>query len=515
MTTDSKIVSRFLSIIRVKAGAVATVGKPSTFFREAFPSSLWKSLIIAAEGPPYSISTAAQFPQRVPGCLSKRPGQLDRFCTLKKESLRVAAPRLKPASSTHFLWSKSMATGSKKIVSPSTATESVQSDVEKVLQSGLADFSLRELLGMLISSTGTAERTIYLQNTPTDKSNGFYDRSLEVGSIPVDIRVPRTRNGDFRPSSLPAPYRRGYSEEVQSLLVGLLASSRSINAAKNALQKMGLTRCEQDLHRIATSLIEELELRNSRPIHPDMLAVFLDGKYIELRDGDKLRCACIYIVVGLSCDGKKQILACIARPGRENLEDWKLVLRGLIERGLRRLMIVIHDDFSGLLPITSSLFPNADVQLCVVHMQRNATTHLPKADSIEFQQRWKAIKTCWDLELAHHQFEELCDRFAKINPTWIAELRKKRQNYLAFLKYPEYMRKSFSTTNIVEAINGQLEIMRRNSGGYFHSEDTLKFKLGSAVASLENGKWRSPNHRIFSVLPQLNAMFQSRFEASL
>jgi putative transposase len=408
-----------------------------------------------------------------------------------------------------------MATDPKKIVTPSVISPVAKTDVDRLLQTGLADFSLRELLGMLISSAGAAERNVYLQDTPTDKPNGFYDRALQVGSIPVDIRVPRTRQGEFRPTSLPAPYRRGYSDEVQSLLLGLLGSSRSINSAKDALQKMGLSRSEHDLERVAVSLIEELELRNSRPIHPDMLAIFVDGKYIELREGDKLRSACIYIVVGLGCDGKKQILACITRPGRENLEDWKLVLRGLLERGLRRVMIAIQDDFSGLLPITASLFPNADVQLCVVHMQRNAKTHLSKTDSLEFQQRWRAIKTCWDLELASHQFEELCDRFAKTNPTWIAEIRRKREHYLAFLKYPEYMRKSFSTTNVVEAINGQLEIMRRNSGGYFHSDDTLKFKLGLAVSSLENGKWRMPNHRIHSVLPQLNAMFQARFEGMM
>jgi len=407
-----------------------------------------------------------------------------------------------------------MATDPKKSLTPTAASSIAKTDIDRLLQTGLADFSLRELLGLLISSAGAAERNVYLQETSNDKSNGFYDRSLQVGSIPVDVRVPRTRNGDFRPASLPAPYRRGYSEEVQSLLLGLLGSSRSTNAAKDALQKMGLSRCEQDLERVAVGLIEELELRNNRPIHPDLLAVFMDGKYIELRDGDKLRSACIYIVVGLGCDGKKQILACIARPGRENLEDWKFVLRGLIERGLRRVMIVIHDDFSGLMPITASLFPNSDVQLCVVHMQRNAKTHLSKPDAIEFQQRWRAIKTCWDLELANHQFEELCNRFSKANPTWTAELGKKRPHYLAFLKYPDYMRKSFSTTNVVEAINGQLEIMRRNSGGYFHSEDTLKFKLGLAVASLENGKWRVPNYRIVSVLPQLNAMFQSRFEGT-
>jgi len=408
-----------------------------------------------------------------------------------------------------------MATDPKKTVPPSSISSIAKTDVDRLLQTGLADFSLRELLGLLISSAGAAERNVYLQDTPIDRSNGFYDRSLQIGSVPVDIRVPRTRNGDFRPASIPPPYRRGYTEEVQSLLIGLLASSRSINAAKDALQKMGLSHSEQDLERVAVGLIEELDLRNNRPIHPDMLALFIDGKYIELRDGDKLRSACIYIVVGLGCDGKKQILACIARPGRENLEDWKFILRGVIERGLRRVMIVIHDDFSGLMPITASLFPNSDVQLCVVHMQRNAKTHLSKPDAVEFQQRWRAIKTCWDLELANHQFEELCDRFAKANPTWIAELRKKREHYLAFLKYPDSMRKSFSTTNIVEAINGQLEIMRRNSGGYFHSEDTLKFKLGLAVSSLENGKWRIAAHSVAHVLPQLKAMFESRFEGTL
>jgi transposase-like protein len=97
---------------------------------------------------------------------------------------------------------------------------------------------------------------------------------------------------------------------------------------------------------------------------------------------------------------------------------------------------------------------------------------------------------------------------------FIAELRKKRPHFLAFLCYPESIRRSFSTTNTVEAINGQLEILRRNSGGYFHSEDTLKLKLGLAISSLEEGRWRSAGRSICAVLHQLNAMFQSRFEAA-
>ena len=405
-----------------------------------------------------------------------------------------------------------MTTDPKKILAPASISDVAKNDMDRLLETGLAEVSLRELLGLLVSSTGSAERNVYLEKTPTDRPNGFYDRSLQLGTIPVDVRVPRTRTGEFRPTSLPPLYRRGYSEEVESLLLGLLGSSRSINSAKDALQKMGLSHSEQDLERVATSMIEELDLHNSRPLDPDMLAVFVDGKYVELREGDKLRSACIYLVVGLGRDGKKRVLSCMAKSGRENLEDWKGILRGLIERGLRRVMIFIQDDFSGLMPISQGFFPNADVQLCAVHMQRNAKTHLSKTDAVEFQQRWRAIKSSWDVEVGNRQFEELCDRFVKTYPSWIGELRKKRQHYLAFLKYPEYMRKSFSTTNVVEAINGQLEIMRRNSGGYFHSEDTLKFKLGLAISSLEDGRWRTVARTIAAALPQLNALFQSRFE---
>lgn len=405
-----------------------------------------------------------------------------------------------------------MATDPSKSLAPESLPLTEKNTLAQMLESDLADLSVRELLSMLLSSVGLAERKAYLERILPDKPNGFYDRSLQLGTIPVEIRVPRTRSGDFRPASLPPLYQRGYSDETQALLLSLLTSGRSLHAVKDALQKMGLSSSQQELESVATGLIEELDLRNSRPLDPDLLALFLDGKYVEFRDGDRLRPACIYVVVGLRRDGKKQVLTCLPRAGRENLEDWKFVLRNLIERGLRRLLLLVQDDFSGLLPITQGLFPNTDIQLCAVHMQRNAKTHLSKADAGEFQQRWRAIKSSWNLEVANQQFEQLCDRFAKNYSTFIAELRNKRLHYLAFLNYPENIRRSLSTTNVVEAINGQLEIMRRNCGGYFHSEDTLKLKLGLAVSSLEQGRWKTISKNIASVLHQFNAMFQSRFE---
>src|SRR5215831_3267238 len=426
-------------------------------------------------------------------------------------------PQESPGASTRvtypLLWRKSMATGSRKNIASSPVPEFVKSDVEKVLQSGLADFSLRELLGCLISSLGQAERQVYLNQHGQDKANGFYPRSLAVGSIPVDIEVPRTRTGHFRPETLPAPYQRGYPEESQALWLGLLESSRSLSAAREALRKMGLSSSQQDLDNVATGLLEEVQLRNTRPVDPDLLALFFDGKYVEIKEGERLRSACIYLVVGLGRDGKKRVLTCLSKSNRENLEDWKLVLRGLIDRGLRRVLMVVHDDFSGLLPITKSLFPRADVQLCVVHMQRNAKNHLSKTDNSEFQQRWRALKSTWDEQVGTAEFEQLCQRFQDSYPSFMAELRKKRDHYLAFLKYPDAIRRSLCTTNTLEAVNGQLEIMRRNSGGYFQSEETLKLKLGLTITSLENGRWLTLNGRLEATLPQLNVMFETRFEA--
>jgi putative transposase len=180
---------------------------------------------------------------------------------------------------------------------------------------------------------------------------------------------------------------------------------------------------------------------------------------------------------------------------------------------MRRVMIVVHDDFSGLLGITQGMFPNSDIQLCTVHMLRNAKTHLSKDDAAEFIKRFRTIKSAWDAELAGTQFEELCQRFEQSAPAFVKELRKKQRHYLFFLNYPDGVRRTLSTTNAVEAINKQLEILRRNAGGYFHSEETAKLKLGIAVTSLESGKWRSVAATVKAALDQFNAMFEARFEA--
>jgi len=398
---------------------------------------------------------------------------------------------------------------------PNDPPVDLQQQVDRALaQGGLDQLGTRELLGVLLSCLFHAERSGHLEQTVGDKGNGYYERTVDVGSLPTEVEVPRTRTGEFRPSQLPPPYQRGYGDAAGALLRQLVASSRSLGAAREALRGLDLSVSEKALDSVARHFIDEFELRNTRPLDTDLLALFIDAKYVEVREADRLRPSCVYLAVGLGRDGKKHVLACQVLPGRESLEHWKSVLRSLIERGLRNVLLLVQDDFSGLLGVTKSLFPTAEVQLCIVHLQRNAKTHLGKAGAAEFNSRMRTIKAAWEPELAASQFEELCQACEKDSPSFIAEVRKKREHYLAFLHYPEQVRRTFSTTNAVEAVNGQLEIMRRNNGGYFSSADNLKARLGIAMDRLENGRWSRVAASVSSALAQLNAIFAARFERS-
>jgi putative transposase len=395
-----------------------------------------------------------------------------------------------------------------------TATdENLHHEIQRAVEGGLAELNLKELLSSVLTSIALAERSHYLRQQPHDKGNGSYSRDVCVGSLPLTIGVPRTRRGEFRPHILPAPYARGYSAETQELLLGLLVSSKSMNAVKSALHKMGLSMSSEDLEAVAKEFVEIFDLHNTKPIDSDLIACFVDGKLVDIKEGDRVRSACIYLVVGLTMEGQKRILACHIGYGKESLDEWKKVLRKLVERGLRRLLILIQDDFPGLLSFNKSFFPKTDIQLCTVHLERNVRRHMNKSDGRDFNQKFTAIKFSVDIEVAAKQFEDLIGEYEKNYPTFINEVHKKRDHYLAFLQYPRSLQRTFSTTNPVETVNNQLERLRINSGGLFQSEDNAKLKLGVVISQLEDGCWKKPSGSVRAVLTELHLLFNTHFES--
>lgn len=393
-----------------------------------------------------------------------------------------------------------------------TIEAQVRESFSGVSAEALSQMTVSQFLGQALNILFESERSNFLRRSPEEKGNGGYERQLNVGSLPLDVVIPRVRSGSFRPSLLPPRYVRGFSDEMQSMMTSLLASSRSFAAAKTALSRMGLPYSGKDLDAVAKEFVDIAKLKNSSALPADLIAIYADVKLVDVREEEKVFTSSLYTVVGVLMDGSKRILLCRNVPERENLDGWRGVFKNLLERGLRRVLLVVHDDFSGLAKLSKSLFPQSDIQLCTVHMLRNARTHLGAELSREFKDRFTAIRNSTSFEKAKPQFDTLLTDFSKHAPAFIEHLRANPDAYLQCVKYPRRIRASFSTSNAVEAVNGQLERLRRNSGGYFQSQESLTTKLGITFDILESTSWKTPSANFATSLAELKLLHAARFE---
>jgi len=356
-------------------------------------------------------------------------------------------------------------------------------DLPQLLQAGLAHV----LKGAL-----KRERDFHLEQHPQDRANGYApQRTLRVGTTAVSLERPRTRQG-FYPTILPK-HQRYLPEAYQQLLRNILLGARSFSAARRTLQALGLGYSPQQVDLLLEELHQEAKSFFTRPLGPDWLCLFIDAKLIELKDDHGLvKQAVHFLVIGIGLDGKKEILTATSFWGNEVLEAWRHVLINLKNRGLVRALLLVTDDFSGLAPLVQGLFPNSEHQLCTVHLLRNAQRHLSLEDYTTFKQTWREIHAASSFESAQAKFRALLEQLRPTNKAWVEHLQKRVPNYLTFIKYPSPVRPHLRSTNLPEGINNQIENLRRNAGGHFHSQREALIKMKLLAHDLYNHKWSRP-----------------------
>jgi putative transposase len=410
---------------------------------------------------------------------------------------------------------------SSEIPSPQAHLEQLLQDVVQSLGAALPGCPqelpqlLQTGLAQLLSAALQQERQFYLQDHPDDRANGYAPaRTLDVGATPVSFQRPRTRQG-FYPAALPK-HQRQLPQAYQDLLQNILLGSRSFAAARRTLQAMGLSYSPEQTEQLLQQLHQEAQDFFTRPLHPDWLAVFVDAKIIDLKDEhDQVKSAVHFLVLGIGLDGKKQILAATIFWGNEVLESWRQALIDLKNRGLTRVLLWVTDDFSGLAGLLQSLFPNSLHQLCTVHLLRNAQRHLSPEDYATFKETWRELSATSSPESAQTQFRALLEKLRPTNKAWVQHLENRTAQYLVFLSFPASLRSHLHSTNLPEGINNQIENLRRNAGGHFHSKREALIKMKLLTDQLYQTKWRRPCPRIISHLAALTRRFHQRFEAEL
>ncbi len=142
------------------------------------------------------------------------------------------------------------------------------------------------------------ERDNYLEKQPEDKGNGSYERYLQTALGILELSVPRTRTGEFRPKVIPEKYKR-FDNSYIDLLESLLTSEFSQSAIKEALKKMGLSYSDEELDNLVEGLKERVREFKERELPKEALALIIDAYHTEIRDGGRVKKAVCYIVVGI------------------------------------------------------------------------------------------------------------------------------------------------------------------------------------------------------------------------
>jgi transposase-like protein len=382
--------------------------------------------------------------------------------------------------------------------------KSARGDVQSFLIQGMSDLLNRAFL---------KDREFYLEENCSDKANGFAStRNVNFGINQVPISVPRARNGNFYPSLLPK-YGRNIGDAYGSLLESIILNCKSFKSIANTFRSFDLPYSQAQTEIILDELFAEAKKYNSRQLESDYVFIYIDAKVIDVTDETgHVKKAVHFLALGVNMEMKKEILLSESFFGNECLDLWRKVLQNLKNRGVTRVLMLITDDFSGLNKMINSLFPNSDHQLCLVHLLRNAKKNFDQKTYEEFKQLLDSLYNLGSPQDAYSSFKLFLNDNLKNYSSYAKYLEERTNNYLAFAKYPKNIRPMIRSTNAVEGINNAVEIARRTSGGYFHSEREIAVKLKIVFDNLMVGKWRNPVPKFKACLCEISQMFFERFE---
>ncbi len=215
------------------------------------------------------------------------------------------------------------------------AKEAIKEKVTEVLGSpeelrGFVSKSLKELLEQMVNSLMHTERELFEKHSG-DVGNGFYTRDLQTALGKLTLDVPRTRLYNFKPSLLPAPYKRT-DESYDQLLLALIQNGYSPNSLRNTLSQLNLSYSPKEIEAITEELKNRYYDFVQKELPEDVFVLYIDAYQAQMKDKEKNKVATItiYTVIGITVDWKKTLLGFYLEPGLEKKQGWLKIFNDLI-----------------------------------------------------------------------------------------------------------------------------------------------------------------------------------------
>ena len=376
------------------------------------------------------------------------------------------------------------------------------------------DFVLKLLLEKVLENAMQQERKEFLSSplsSPTNKANGYYNRTLHWHTTQLNVKVPRDRESNFRSAFLPPSYSREYEAEYDKIIQALILNGYSKAKLYECLKKLNLPYSKESVERIIDKIHQTAKSFKNRELPEKAVALYIDGYHTYLKKKDKVVKAVVYVAMGIDFELKKDIYGWWVMEGGESAEKWKEVFSELIRRGLKKVSIIITDNLSGIKEVVDSYYSGANHQLCLVHLQRALKRYMKKGDAQKLNSRIKEIrKEGIKYEEAKEKMERELEKWEDKYPI-IKEIKRDLERYIAFFKYPEKARKFFYSTNALENFNSVIERQVKSMAGFFPSERYLDVNIYLARERVVKRRWRKGIPALKEVIYELTQIYNMQY----
>ena len=349
-----------------------------------------------------------------------------------------------------------------------------------------------ELLKKFVESALEAEIDAHLtkeERSNGNKRNGYGKKKLHTSLGTIDIEPPFDRQSTFEPQIVKkreSIMAESFSHQILSLYSSGM-STRDIS--KHIEDLYGSSISASTISEITDKIIPEIKQWQSRPLESVYPIVYLDAIYFKVREEGHVKNKAIYSILGINRNGMKEILGLYSSE-HESSRYWLGVLSELKNRGLEDICIACIDNLSGFSQAIESIFPQCEVQPCIIHQIRNSNKYVIEQDRKSFNADLKEIYGAINKEMAELALDKLESKWGKKHPSVIRSWRNNWERLSTFFKYDKMIRKIIYTTNIVEGYHRQLRQVSKTKGS-FSTEMSLIKLLYLKIEKITKS-WKGP-----------------------
>jgi len=297
--------------------------------------------------------------------------------------------------------------------------------------------------------------------------------------------------------------------ELEEKVIALYAKGLTTRDIANYLKEHHGTEVSQATISNTTDKVYPLVKEwQARPLSSVYALVYLDGLRFKVREAGKIVNKCAYIILGVSGQGQKEVLG-IWIAETESAKFWMQILNELKNRGVDDILIACIDGLRGFPEAIKAIYPDAEIQHCIVHQIRHTIKFMPHKDREAFCEDLKAVYTAATEEAGREELERVKEKWPRYQP-YLKSWEEKWSELTPFFSYPEPIRKAMYTTNAIESLNHQLRKVTKTTTVFPHDESLEKL-LWLAQDDVAK-KWIKPLRSWGEIVTQLAILFPDKLE---